>query len=202
MDILTDVLDRVRLKGTVIFHYEFGRPWVITGEGGDIIVFDDPHNVRAIGGASNAAREKTLRFWDESMPSRLNDQEHGTFIIIMQRVHERDLSGHVLESELGWTHLCLPAVSETRHPHPMRTSVIRKATGQIWADPRKEGEALWPQKFSVEALQRIAKSEFMSSHMAAGQLQQRRPSHFDCRDRLVASARDTDAAFLRSRCID
>ena len=173
MDILTDVLDRVRLKGTVIFHYEFGRPWVITGEGGDIIVFDDPHNVRAIGGASNAAREKTLRFWDESMPSRLNDQEHGTFIIIMQRVHERDLSGHVLESELGWTHLCLPAVSETRHPHPMRTSVIRKATGQIWADPRKEGEALWPQKFPVEALQRIAKSEFMSSHMAAGQLQQR-----------------------------
>jgi hypothetical protein len=146
---------------------------VITGEGGDIIVFDDPHNVRAIGGASNAAREKTLRFWDESMPSRLNDQEHGTFIIIMQRVHERDLSGHVLESELGWTHLCLPAVSETRHPHPMRTSVIRKATGQIWADPRKEGEALWPQKFPVEALQRIAKSEFMSSHMAAGQLQQR-----------------------------
>jgi AraC-like DNA-binding protein len=29
MDILTDVLDRVRLKGTVIFHYEFGRPWSV-----------------------------------------------------------------------------------------------------------------------------------------------------------------------------
>jgi predicted phage terminase large subunit-like protein len=43
----------------------------------------------------------------------------------------------------------------------------------IWTDPRTEGEALWPQKFPVEALQRIAKSEFMSSHMAAGQLQQR-----------------------------
>ena len=38
---------------------------VITGEGGDIIIFDDPHNVRAIGGASDVAREKTLRFWDE-----------------------------------------------------------------------------------------------------------------------------------------
>src|SRR6202041_1326482 len=34
---------------------------VITGEGGDIIIFDDPHNVRAIGGASDVAREKTLR---------------------------------------------------------------------------------------------------------------------------------------------
>ena len=146
---------------------------VITGEGGDIIVFDDPHNVRAIGGASNVAREKTLRFWEESMPSRLNDQAHGAFIIIMQRVHERDLSGHVLKSELGWTHLCLPAIYESRHPHPIRTSVIRKAAGQIWSDPRKEGEALWPQKFPVAALQRMAKNELMSSHMAAGQLQQR-----------------------------
>jgi hypothetical protein len=85
---------------------------VITGEGGDIIVFDDPHNVRAIGGASDVAREATLRFWDESMPSRLNDQDHGLFIVIMQRVHERDLSGHILSTDLGWTHLCLPAVYE------------------------------------------------------------------------------------------
>jgi predicted phage terminase large subunit-like protein len=146
---------------------------VITGEGGDVIIFDDPHNVRAIGGASNVAREKTLRFWDESMPSRLNDQEHGAFVIIMQRVHERDLSGHVLESELGWTHLCLPAVYETKHPYPMRTPVIRKATGEIWTDPRQEGEALWPQRFPLEALQRMAKNELMTSHMAAGQLQQR-----------------------------
>jgi predicted phage terminase large subunit-like protein len=146
---------------------------VITGEGGDIIVFDDPHNVRAIGGASDVARENTLRFWDESMPSRLNDQDHGVFIVIMQRVHERDLSGHILATELGWTHLCLPAVYESKHPFPIRTSVIRKSTGQIWTEPRQEGEALWPERFSREALQRMAKDELLSSHMAAGQLQQR-----------------------------
>ena len=145
----------------------------ITGEGGDIIIFDDPHNVRAIGGASDVAREKTLRFWDESMPSRLNDQHHGMFIVIMQRVHERDLSGHILTNEMGWTHLCLPAVYEPKHPHPIRTSVIRKSTGTVWNDPRKEGEALWPERFSLEALQRIAKDGGLSSHMAAGQLQQR-----------------------------
>jgi predicted phage terminase large subunit-like protein len=146
---------------------------VITGEGADIIVFDDPHNVRAIGGASDVAREKTLRFWDESMPSRLNDQEHGVFIVIMQRVHERDLSGHILQRELGWTHLCLPAVYESNHPFPMRTSLIRKATGKVWADPRQEGEPLWPERFSLEGLQRMAKDETMSSHVSAGQLQQR-----------------------------
>jgi hypothetical protein len=122
---------------------------------------------------SDVAREKTLRFWDESMPSRLNDQDHGVFIVIMQRVHERDLSGHILTSEMGWTHLCLPAVYEPKHPHPIRTSVIRKSTQQIWTDPRNEGEALWPEKFSLEGLQRMAKDEALSTHMAAGQLQQR-----------------------------
>ena len=146
---------------------------VITGEGGDIIIFDDPHNVRDVGGASDVARETTLRFWDESMPSRLNDQDHGVFIVIMQRVHERDLSGHILANELGWTHLCLPAVYESKHPFPIISSVKRKATGETWKDPRREGEPLWPERFSLEALQRIAKDEGLSSHMAAGQLQQR-----------------------------
>jgi predicted phage terminase large subunit-like protein len=146
---------------------------VITGEGADIIVFDDPHNVRDIAGASDVARETTLRFWDEAMPSRLNDQDHGVFIVIMQRVHERDLSGHILANELGWTHLCLPAVYEPNHPFPICTTVKRNATGQIWTDPRKEGEPLWPERFSLAALHRMAKDEGMSSHMAAGQYQQR-----------------------------
>jgi predicted phage terminase large subunit-like protein len=70
-------------------------------------------------------------------------------------------------------HLCLPARYEPKHPHPIRTSVVRKLTEEIWKDPRNEGEALWPEKFSLEALQRMAKDEALSTHMAAGQLQQR-----------------------------
>jgi predicted phage terminase large subunit-like protein len=146
---------------------------VITGEGGDIIVFDDPHNIRDLSGTTDTIREATLRFWDEAMPSRLNDQEHGVFIVIMQRVHERDLSGHILSTELGWTHLCLPAVYETRHPFPILTTVKRKGTSEVWKDPRQEGEVLWPQRFSLEALRRMAKDQLMTSHVAAGQLQQR-----------------------------
>ena len=152
---------------------------LITGEGADIIIFDDPHNVRDVGGTSSVKRERTLQFWDEAMPSRLNDQDHGVFIVIMQRVHERDLSGHILSNELGWTHLCLPAVFERNHPFPIRTTVKRKSSGktdeerQVWQDPRLEGEPLWPSRFSTEALQRMAKDNLMSSHVAAGQLQQR-----------------------------
>ena len=102
---------------------------VVTGEGGDIIIFDDPHNVQKIGGDSEVARENTLRFWDEAMSSRLNDQQNGVFVVIMQRVHENDLAGHILKTEIGWTHLCLPAVFEANHPFPIRTSVKRKSSG-------------------------------------------------------------------------
>ena len=71
------------------------------------------------------------------------------------------------------THLCLPAVYELKHPHPIRTSVVRKSTGQIWKDPRAEAEALWPARFSLAALQQMAKDPTLSTHMAAGQYQQR-----------------------------
>jgi predicted phage terminase large subunit-like protein len=151
----------------------------ITGEGADVIVSDDPHNVRDVGGTSSVKRERTLQFWDEAMPSRLNDQDHGVFIVIMQRVHERDLSGHILSNELGWTHLCLPAVFERNHPFPIRTTVKQKSSGKTdqeredWRDPRHEGEPLWPSRFSTAALQRMAKDQLMASHVAAGQLQQR-----------------------------
>jgi hypothetical protein len=135
---------------------------VVTGEGADIIIFDDPHNVRKIGGASDVARENTLRFWDEAMASRLNDQQNGVFVVVMQRVHEDDLTGHILKTEHGWTHLCLPARYEADHPFPIQTSVKRKSSGktpeerQVWTDPRRVGEVLWPQRFPSSALQRIA----------------------------------------------
>jgi predicted phage terminase large subunit-like protein len=145
---------------------------VITGEGADIIVFDDPHNVKKIGGDSDVAREATLRFWDEALPSRISPQV-GVFVVIMQRVHERDLSAHILSTEMGWTHLCLPAVYESNHPTPIKTAVVRKVTNKVWQDPREPGEPLWPERFPLEALQQIAKDEQMSSHVAAGQLQQR-----------------------------
>jgi len=155
---------------------------LITGEGGDIIIFDDPHNAREVD--SDVVRDGTLKFWDESMPSRLNDQKRGVFIIIMQRLHERDLSGYILARELGWTHLCLPALYEAKHPYvfgcgfPHRTDAPNVSTykwkkGEVWKDPRSEGEPLWPALFPLDALQRIAKDDEMSSHVAAGQLQQR-----------------------------
>lgn len=80
-----------------------------TGEGAEIIVCDDPHNVRER--ESEIKREAVLTWWDEVMSTRLNNPKTGARVIVMQRLHERDLSGHVLEKG-GWEHLCLPAEYE------------------------------------------------------------------------------------------
>ena len=136
----------------------------LTGEGGDIIVIDDPHNVREA--ESSAVREGVLEWWDQAMQSRLNDPKTGAFVIIMQRVHENDLTGHILANEYDdWDHLCLPARYEIGHPTPPHSRLN-------FTDPRtKEGELLWPDRIDEETLSKLERS--LGSYAAAGQLQQR-----------------------------
>jgi hypothetical protein len=56
---------------------------------------------------SDAEREKTVRFFRESMSNRLND-EQSAIVIIMQRLHENDVSGDVLNREADYCHLMIP----------------------------------------------------------------------------------------------
>lgn len=131
-----------------------------TGEGGDVVVVDDPHSAQ--GAASQTQREGTLIWWDETMSTRLNDPKTGRKVIVMQRLHERDLSGHVLEQG-GYEHLCLPMEYE-----PERHC----ATSIGWEDPRTEaGELLWPERLGPEEI--AAKRRELGEYGFAGQFQQR-----------------------------
>jgi predicted phage terminase large subunit-like protein len=157
----------------------------ITGFGADIIVVDDAHDIENV--ESDAIREATLRAWDEVLPTRLNDPKAGMFIVIMQRSHERDLIGHILAKEFNGMHVCLPAEYEGGHPYvflgPRKGWEVPRKTdssfghdggpqlGEIWHDFRHEGDSLWPERFPKPVLEAWAKR--MSSHAAAGQLQQR-----------------------------
>ena len=136
----------------------------LTGEGVDIIVIDDPHNVREA--ESSTVREGVLEWWDQAMQTRLNDPKTGAFIIIMQRVHETDLTGHILRNEYDdWDHLCLPARYEVGHPTPPKSKLN-------FTDPRTEdGELLWPERIDDKTLSSLEKS--LGSYASAGQLQQR-----------------------------
>jgi len=135
-----------------------------TGEGGDYLVCDDP--IKALDAHSQAQRETVISWWDETMSTRLNNQMQGGRVIIMQRLHEQDLTGHLLaKMQAGgvhYEHLCLPAEYEPS----------AHVTGIGWEDPRTEhGDLLWPERFSREAVDEIKAA--LGSYAAAGQLQQR-----------------------------
>jgi predicted phage terminase large subunit-like protein len=130
-----------------------------TGEGGDRIVCDDPHNIQEA--ESDLIRKNVCDWWDRVMSTRLNDPKTGARVIIMQRVHEADLAGHVLEQG-GYEHLCLPAEYEG----------ARRPTSIGWSDPRKEvGELLWPEHCGAPEIQDLKLR--LGSYGTAAQLQQR-----------------------------
>ena len=131
----------------------------MTGEGGDRIVCDDPHNVADV--ASDAIRKSAIDWWDIAMSTRVNDPKTSAMVIVMQRCHQRDLSGHLLEKG-GFEHLCLPAEYEG----PGRMTSIG------FSDPRTEpGELLWGDRFGPQEIEDLKIS--LGSYGAAGQLQQR-----------------------------
>jgi predicted phage terminase large subunit-like protein len=134
-----------------------------TGEGANRIVVDDPLKIEDA--ESDAVREGANEWWDQTMSTRGNNPATVARVVIQQRLHENDLSGHVLERmRTGgeqYEHLVLPARYEPRI----------QVTGIGWTDPRtEEGELLWPKHFpEVE----LAKLEATLGPKASGQLQQR-----------------------------
>ena len=115
----------------------------VTGEGGDVLVVDDP--LRAQDADNPAAIEKVNEIFDQAITTRANDPRRVRRIIIMQRLHENDLTGHLLaKMEQGgerYEHLCLPAEYRARAYFP-------PANRPGWRDPRsKPGELLWEGRF-------------------------------------------------------
>lgn len=80
-----------------------------TGEGGDILIVDDPHNPTQAN--SDVQRQKAIDWFSQTFMSRLNDKKKGAVVLVMQRLHVDDLTGHLLADKSNkWNHLCLPAV--------------------------------------------------------------------------------------------
>jgi predicted phage terminase large subunit-like protein len=132
-----------------------------TGEGGDRIVADDPHNVREA--ESDTVRLSVIDAWDSAIANRANNPKTVARVVMMQRVHEEDLSGHLL-ARGDWEHLMLPAEFE-----PQR----RCATVLGWSDPRQhENELLWPDRFGPKEMADL-KRDLALPYRIAGQLQQR-----------------------------
>lgn len=133
----------------------------MTGRRGHTVAWDDPLSPEKANSAAH--RETALRVFSETLPTRLNDPSTSAIVIVMQRLHESDPSGHILEKDLGYTHLCLPMEFDQKR---------RCMTSIGWRDPRtEEGELLFPERFPREVVERDKKA--MGSYATAGQFQQR-----------------------------
>lgn len=132
----------------------------LTGEGGDVIIIDDPQN--PLMANSETEREASVNFFRNTLQTRLNDPKAGVFIVVMQRLHEKDLTGHILSEDLGYEHLCLPAIAEKKTVVPFPVSGKEVV--------REEGGILNEGRFNREVLDGLKKS--MGSVQFAGQFQQ------------------------------
>ena len=129
-----------------------------TGEGGDFLIVDDPLN--PMEAASETQRATANTWFDQTFASRLNDKERGVIVVIMQRLHQDDLTGHLLQKG-GWEHLCIPAVAETK-------TVIDFGRVRVTREP---GDVLHPTFESAAAVER--QKTALGSYAFAGQYQQR-----------------------------
>jgi predicted phage terminase large subunit-like protein len=152
-----------------------------TGEHADIQLVDDPIKPLDAPGdrVQGVGIERVLSWWDETMSTRMVDPKTSRRVIIMQRLHENDLAGHVLASG-GYTHLCLPMEAEkscvVTVPHRCSMELDGKgaptpATEISYKDKRKPGELLWPKRFPAEVLE--TRHTEMGPRASAAQDQQR-----------------------------
>lgn len=139
----------------------------LTGQGGDYLFIDDPLN--ALETTSEAAIEEVNIWHDVAFSTRYNNPARYAKVIVMQRLHEKDLTGHVLEKKSGeYERLILPA-----RFNPDVESHLKSKTSLNWQDPRtKKGELLWPKRFSEETLKDLEDDLNRFNDAADAQLQQ------------------------------
>ena len=131
---------------------------VLTGRGGNMIIIDDP--LKPADAMSDAARARHIEWYSTTLISRLDNKEEDVIIVVMQRLHQGDLVGHLLQQQ-GWRHLNLPAIAEIEQQ-------IEIAPGEYHT--RQIGDLLHPARESRELLDNIKQG--MGSATFSAQYQQ------------------------------
>jgi predicted phage terminase large subunit-like protein len=130
-----------------------------TGERGNRVILDDPHNVKEA--ESEGVRNETVRWFRESMSNRLNDMEVDAIIIIMQRVHGDDVSGIILEKGMAYDHLMIPMYYDYDRQtddnyDPRMTAIGWYDPRYVDFDPHEHNQILaWPERFSADTCHKL-----------------------------------------------
>lgn len=132
----------------------------ITGSGADLIIVDDPQDPAMA--TSEVERKNVQDFYDHTLYSRLNDPDVGMRVIVMQRLHEMDLTGHLMNKKTGrpndHLHICIPGELDEKILSPIELKQFYK-NGLFWAT-----------RFHRAALQQFKKT--LGSLQYAGQIGQ------------------------------
>ena len=135
-----------------------------TGEHPDRIIIDDP--LTADQARSDVERRAANDWFDQTISTRGVTRDTA-IIVVMQRLHEDDLAGHLL-GRGGWEHLCLPM----RYEKTVAAEGTRLGHLADARDPRTEdGELLWPGLFTEKIVRQLELD--LGPYGIAGQLQQR-----------------------------
>jgi predicted phage terminase large subunit-like protein len=133
-----------------------------TGKGGNRVIVDDP--VNPLQALSEVEREGANKHFDQTLYTRLNDKRADAIVVVMQRLHQTDLTGHLIEEkkEEGWVHLNLQAVAEKR------TFISLPISGKERV--REVGDILWREREDAGLLAKTKVS--LGSYAYSGQYQQ------------------------------
>ena len=131
---------------------------VLTGRGADTIIIDDP--LKPEEALSQTQRQAVNEWCDHTVYSRLNDKQNGAIVLIMHRLTEDDLVGHVLAQE-DWEVVRFPAIAE------------EDAVETVWGPrlfTRRRNDALHPERKPTAMLEQILRT--IGEYNFSGQYQQ------------------------------
>ena len=155
-----DQNQKTKFENTATGFRQAAAAGSITGARGDRVIIDDPHSVD--GANSDAMRESTVQWFLEAVPTRLNNPDSSAIVVVMQRLHEADVSGTILDKRLGYDHIMLPMEFDPVRARPTMLGI---------EDPRQtDRELLFPSRFPQEVVDRDSK--VMGPYATAGQFQQ------------------------------
>jgi predicted phage terminase large subunit-like protein len=116
----------------------------LTGFGGDLIILDDPQ--KPVDAQSKVQRDKLNAWVSNTLLPRLDNKETGAVVLVMQRLHFDDLTGHLLSAQTPWTLLKLPAIA-------LKRERISLGDGGFYV--RKKGEVLSKHQDSLKTMLRV-----------------------------------------------
>lgn len=121
----------------------------ITGDGADYLCVDDPHDAGDI--YSEVSREHVKFWFDKVLSTRINDPQNHAKVVVMQRLHEDDLTGHLLKTQ-DYERLILAGEYDPDAEEKSKTSLN-------FIDPRKQrGELLWPERWTKDSINELKRT--------------------------------------------